>query len=233
VLGVYDPPSISPIELNNPEQCDLTPVYKMPVITRSMKTLTAEDLEITEILCKLKESQYRSRKNAVDYETDADSEYVPSDDEDEEYTPPTQRSRKNAVDYETDADSEYVPSDDEDEGYTPPTQRSRKNTVDYETDADSEYVPSDDEDEEYTPPTQRSRKNAVDETDADDSEYVPSDEDYADGVIREGCSAFSLGAPLDPEFFRVCKRTVRGDYSPEFTRWALQIQPVRAVAGVR
>ena len=141
----------------------------MPVVTRSMKTISNEEYEIAEILCELKNAYTRST-------------------------------------------SKYLSSDNE-----------------VEEDEDEEDLSSDDEDEEYVPPS-RSRKFVVRETD-DDEEYVPDQEDFAENVIRLGCSYFSLGIPLDRDFFRVCKKVVKGDYSPAFTRWALKIQPVRAVGG--
>ena len=186
----------------------------MPVLTRSMKTLTPQEYEIAEILCELKNSYNHPR-----HHKDDDSEYVPSDDEGDEpeYSPPKSHnySRSHTFivsknDLEDDDDSEYVPSDDEGDEpeYSPPKSHnySRSHT----------FIAS---------------KNDLE--DDDDSEYVPGPEDVAEDVIRNGCSDFSNGFPLDQEFFRVCKRVAKGKYSPEFTRWALQIQPVRSVGDIR
>lgn len=157
----------------------------MPVVTRSMKTITTDNYDIAKIICDINNAYSGSlSKNR----SDDDSDYVPSDNEEEEYVPPT---------------------------------RSRKITLNKtDSDDDSDYVPSDNEDDTLN-----------DCTNETDEEYVPDPEDYAEDVIREGCSNISRGFPLDREFFRVCKKVVRGDYSPTFTQWALRIQPVRTVGG--
>jgi hypothetical protein len=209
----------------------------MPVRTRSMKkTVTDEDLEIAEILCQLK-YDYRTTRDE-----DEESEYVPSDDDEpEEKTYTSRRTVRTTRD--EDEESEYVPSDDEEdeepEEKTHASYRTVRTTRD--EDEESEYVPSDDEeDEEPEEKTYASHRTVRTTRDEDEeSEYVPSDEDedeftldpedYAEDVIRQGCSDLSRGAPLDREFFRVCKRVMRGDYDARFTRWALQIQPVRSV----
>ena len=212
----------------------------MPVTTRSATKYSPEEREIAEILCQLKYSNARvdhtyddtsSIRKRTQVVEDEESEYVPSDSEEEDvHTHYVQKSTV-TVDEE---ESEYVPSDSEEEEDVHKT----TTTVDEE---ESEYVPSDSEEEEeedaHVKNTQsvtqiKDNESEYEPSDTEDeSEYEPSDEDIARDIICKGCSDFSRGSLVDSDFFSVCERVMRGDYGRAFTTWALKLAPVQAVVG--
>lgn len=216
----------------------------MPAVTRSMKSksttvfVSQSDLEVAEILCQLKNASVQFQVNQDDIPSLADSDTVFSGHE-SDYEPSVTESEVVV----NDKDSEYEPSvngnevemEDNESEYEPSVTESEVEDPDYEPSVteseaeDSEYEPSvtesEAEDSEYEP--------SVTESEVEDPDYEQSEEDIAESIIRSGCRAHSTGMPLDRQFFRVCMRIRRGDYSPSFAKWALQIGPVRNILKIR